>query len=111
MLHGCCMLRDALMPAASANTRNGLDVKPLLSHSGLECIAAVIDSHMRHQGTPLRACAAGLLVCLFAKCRGSPHSPWGVSRALNVSCNVLSVCIGSLCGSPATALQECCGWR
>ena len=46
-------------------TRNRLDVKPLLSHGGLECIAAVIDSHMRHQGTPLRGCAAGLLVCLF----------------------------------------------
>ena len=32
---------------------------------GGEAVAAVIDSHMRHQGTPLCACAAGLLVCLF----------------------------------------------
>ena len=86
-------------------TRNGLDVKPLLSHGGLECIAAVIDSHMRHQGTPLRACAAGLLVCLFVclfvckmlRCHGvAVRSVIGP-----VSCNVLSVRIGSLCGSPA----------
>jgi hypothetical protein len=62
MRHVSRLLHDA---CSFCYTRNGLDVKPLLSHGGLECIAAVIDSHMRHQGTPLRACAAGLLVCLF----------------------------------------------
>ena len=114
----CCVMRDA--GSFCYRNRHGLDVKPLLSHGGLECIAVVIDSHMRHQGAPLHArVLAGLFVCLFANCRdatGSPHPLCGVYWAVNVSCNRLSVrigslCIGSLCGSPATAPQECCGWR
>ena len=74
------MLHDA---GSFCYTRNGLDVKPLLSHGGLECIAVVIDSHMRHQGAPLHARAgwspslfACLLVCKMPQCgTGAPLLP------------------------------------
>jgi hypothetical protein len=110
------MLRDALNAGSFCYTRNGLDVKPLLSHGGLECIAAVIDSHMRHQGTPLRACAAApwLFVCLLAKCRNAARG----RPTRRAECNgpstyrvVFRFALDRCAARPPTALQECCGWR
>jgi hypothetical protein len=118
-----CVMCDA---GSFCYTRNAPDVKPLLSHGGLECIAAVIDLHMRHQGAPSRACAAGLLVCLFvclfvrlfvclfAKCGDATGSP--TRRA---ECNGPSTyrvmffrfALDRCAARPPTALQECCGWR